>query len=58
MVHYIGYEGYEGSDELYDLANDPEELEDLASTQREMAMELLRELETKLREADQAFRGD
>jgi arylsulfatase A-like enzyme len=55
LIHYFGYSGYESEYELYDLANDPEELEDLYSSRRSVAMDLRGELEEKLREVNQPY---
>jgi arylsulfatase A-like enzyme len=55
LIHYSGYEGYETKSELYDLANDPEELEDLCSTKRSTAVDLQHELEEKLEEVNQRY---
>jgi arylsulfatase A-like enzyme len=55
LIHYFGYAGYESEYELYDLANDPEELEDLYSTKRMLAADLRDQLEKKLREVNQPY---
>jgi arylsulfatase len=55
LIHYFGYDGYEDEYELYDLANDPEEMEDLYSSNRAVAADLQRELEEKLREVNRPY---
>lgn len=42
--------------ELYDLENDPEELNDLSKTQSSLAGELLAELKSRLAQADEPYR--
>jgi arylsulfatase A-like enzyme len=53
LIQYRGYEGYEDVSELYDLKNDPDELDDLSKTKLSMVKELRGELEAKIKEADQ-----
>ena len=55
LIHYRGYEGYDNVSELYDLKNDPEEMEDLFDSKPSVGKELLDELETKLKEVNQPF---
>lgn len=55
LIHYFGYDGYENEYELYDLASDPEELEDLYLSKGSVAADLQNELEEKLREANQPY---
>jgi arylsulfatase A-like enzyme len=55
LIHTSGYEGYDTNFELYDLANDPEELEDISSTKRSTAADLQQELEEKLQRVNQGF---
>jgi membrane-anchored protein YejM (alkaline phosphatase superfamily) len=55
LIHYFGYSGYESEYELYDLVNDPDELEDLCLSKRSIAAELKSELEEKLVEANQPY---
>jgi arylsulfatase A-like enzyme len=47
LIRYLGYES-EMDDELYDLANDPEEVENLASGNEKLAEEMGAELKIKL----------
>ena len=51
--HYIQYR--DGSEELYDLKNDPEELNDLSASKRETAAELLNEIKQKLTEVNEPY---
>ena len=57
-MYFIGYSelGAEGERiELYDIKNDPEELNDLSSSKREMTTDLLNELKQKLAEVNQPY---
>jgi arylsulfatase A-like enzyme len=56
LIHYIGYPDYDDSSELYDLENDPEELEDLFSIERKLAANLKASLLDKLALANQGYR--
>jgi arylsulfatase A-like enzyme len=51
LIHYFGYDGYENEFELYDIANDPEEMEDLYPSQEGIATRLRDEMEEDLRRA-------
>jgi arylsulfatase A-like enzyme len=53
LIQYRGYDGYEDVSELYDLKNDPDELDDLSKTKTSLLKELRAELEAKVREKDQ-----
>jgi len=55
LIHYFGYDGYENEYELYDLANDPEEMEDLYLSRKSIAAGLQSELEKKLRDVNQPY---
>jgi arylsulfatase A-like enzyme len=57
LIHYFGYPGYEDEYELYDLENDPEELEDRYGVDRDIASELEHELEQKLQEVNRPYEG-
>jgi arylsulfatase A-like enzyme len=48
LIYYRGYENTPAP-ELYDLSNDPEELQDLASTEPSIAADLQQEIEGQLR---------
>ncbi len=57
-MYFIGYSelGAEGERiELYDIKNDPEELNDLSSSKRETTADLLNELKQKLAEVNQPY---
>ena len=56
LIHYRGYEDYKGErDELYNLANDPEEMEDRFEAEKSLAMELEEELDARIEEANRPF---
>jgi len=55
LIHYFGYDGYESEYELYDLANDPEEMEDLCASRKSVAADLKSELEEKLKGISQPY---
>jgi len=52
LIHYLGYDGYHDEYELYDLANDPEEMNDLYHPNRAMATDLRHLLQTRLGQAN------
>jgi arylsulfatase A-like enzyme len=54
LIYYKGYENYDGVSELYDLADDREELKDLAADDVKTAANMRDELLTALEESDQA----
>ena len=56
-MYFFGYEELDGDEhsELYDLKNDPEELNDLSSLKRETTAELLNELKQKLAEVNEPY---
>ena len=58
-MYFFGYDelGGAGSEriEMYDLENDPEELNDLSSAKRETTVELLNELKQKITEVDEPY---
>jgi hypothetical protein len=57
LVYYFGYDE-RGADELvrlFDIQDDPEELEDLYSSQQDIARELLAELKAKLAQVDKPY---
>ena len=53
LIRYLGYEE-ELDDELYDLENDPEEMENLSSALGKLSKEMGEELKIKL---DQSLEG-
>lgn len=58
LIYYAGYIKYFNEDyllELYDLENDPEEMNDLSTTHPELANELLDELLTIMSEANDPY---
>lgn len=55
LIHYLGYDGYEDKHELYDLGNDPEEMEDLYLTKKSLAADLQHELTEKLLQVNQPY---
>jgi len=54
LILYLGYKYYKDKVEFFDLANDPEELQNLYPT-HPIARELLGELQLKLEEVDQPY---
>ena len=57
LIHYQGYkEGLDDKDELYHLANDPEELEDRAEAEKSLAKEMRQALAEKVDERTSTFR--
>jgi arylsulfatase A-like enzyme len=58
LMYFFGYEKLGAGNErveLYDIKNDPEELNDLASTKRETTADLLNELKQKLAEKNKPY---
>jgi arylsulfatase A-like enzyme len=55
LIHYLGYPGYDGEYELFDLKNDPEEQRNLYPTERVIAADMQHELERKLGEVNEPF---
>jgi arylsulfatase A-like enzyme len=55
LIYYLGYKGYDNRYELYNLKGDPEELEDLYQSRKDVAAELRDELTAKLREVNQPY---
>jgi arylsulfatase A-like enzyme len=62
LMYFFGYDelGGPGQEriELYDLENDPEELNDLYTTRRETAAGLLDEVRIKLSEVDEPYKSN
>ena len=56
LINYFGYANYPGAYELYDLENDPEELEDLFEARSSLAGELSEELHARLEAVNQPYR--
>lgn len=57
FTNYMGYPGFDDAFELYDLSNDPEELENLYEVQPNIAKELKAELETRRVKADTPYQS-
>jgi arylsulfatase A-like enzyme len=56
LIHYRGYEDYKGErDELYNLADDPEELDNRHEAENSVAREMEQELDEKLAEKNRPF---
>ena len=55
LIHYFGHEGFEDEYELFDILNDPEELDDLYLSQPDIARDLQSELTAKMDEVNQPF---
>jgi arylsulfatase A-like enzyme len=55
LIHYLGYEECERPYELYDLENDPDELENLYASHRPIASELARELGAQIQQVNCSF---
>jgi hypothetical protein len=53
LIHYFGYDGHENECELYDVVNDPEEMNDLYLSHKQVAADLQSELQEKLREVNE-----
>jgi arylsulfatase A-like enzyme len=54
---YYSYEDYDGVIELFDLENDPEEINDLAESQQSLAEDLKGELLQKLADVNRPYTG-
>lgn len=50
LIHYKGYDGFDNEFEMYDLINDPEELDDLYSESNSLSGDLKVELFSALDE--------
>ncbi len=55
LIRYSGYEDFEEQFEFYNLEEDPEELDDIYSTNNINAQELKHVMETKLSQVDDGF---
>jgi arylsulfatase A-like enzyme len=55
LIYYFGYDGFDDQYELYDLNNDPEELDDLYAESNSVARELSAELQGKLEEVNKGY---
>jgi arylsulfatase A-like enzyme len=57
LVYYMGYDGFNGVTELFDLKNDPDELNNLSDSQQSLATDLKNELLNKIEEVNQPYIG-
>jgi arylsulfatase A-like enzyme len=57
LIHYRGYPGYDNVDELYNLDNDPEELENLAASLPSIVSDLKREITKNQNIAENKYLG-
>ena len=57
LIHYLGYDGFENEYELYDVVNDPEEMEDLYSPESAIAATMRNELTEQLNKVNQPYGG-
>jgi choline-sulfatase len=55
LVHYFGYRQHPDDYELYNVANDPEEMEDLYPSQVALARELREELSVRIQKANEPY---
>ena len=55
LIHYFGYDGFDDQYEMYDLVNDPEELDDLYSASNTLAGDLKVELLAAIEMADEPY---
>ncbi len=55
LVHYFGYDGFDDQFEMYDLTNDPEELDNLYSESNTLAGDLKVELLAAVDEANKPY---
>lgn len=56
LIHYLGYGNeFENASELYDLDQDPNELEDLGESNKGVAGEMVQELSAKLAEVNRPY---
>jgi arylsulfatase A-like enzyme len=56
LIYYFGYDGFDDQYELYDLNNDPEELEDLYAPTNSIAKDLISELRMQIELADEPYK--
>jgi arylsulfatase A-like enzyme len=57
LVHYLGYPGYEDEYELYDLTNDPEEMENLYHSKKSVAADLRQLMAQKMEAVNAPYRS-
>jgi arylsulfatase A-like enzyme len=56
LIHYFGYPGVEDAYELYNLVNDPEELNNLAASLPDVTRDLAAKIEGKIAIADRRWK--
>jgi arylsulfatase A-like enzyme len=56
LIHYFGYDSFPDTYELFDMANDPQELENLYSPDWAIARQLQEELLAKLEQVNEPYR--
>jgi arylsulfatase A-like enzyme len=56
LISYFGYEDFDEQYEMYDLNNDPEEMEDLYTESNSIAKDLIAELKSKIDQVDEPFK--
>ena len=54
-THYFGYDGFDDQYEMYDLINDPEEMEDLYAAGNPIASGLKAELQGKIDQVNERY---
>jgi arylsulfatase A-like enzyme len=57
LIHYFGYPGYMSEYELYDLMNDPEEMEDLYHSKKSVAAALRHQLTQRMEAVNAPYRS-
>jgi len=57
LTHYFGYDQHDKAFDLFDLGNDPEELNDLYGLKKSLSEELQKELIAKISEVNQPYRS-
>ena len=55
LIYYTGYDGFDNEFEMYDLINDPEEMENLYSESNTLAGDLKVELLDAVEEANKPY---
>jgi arylsulfatase A-like enzyme len=55
LIHYLGYDEYEDSFELYNLEQEREEIQDLYESEPAIAAELREEMEAKIAEVNEPY---
>ncbi len=55
LIHYAGYPHHENEYEMYDLTNDPEELNNIVTSENVVATDLKNELDKKMQQVNQPY---